>query len=453
MELEDNTAFEADDKIDVQSVDPPRDLIRKPDLETMGRAAFFLAMSLCLLVLGLPLLLIFLVKSPESLQTMAVLGLSYQKLLFTFLLSAAITAYVCMFFLRIRPLGILMFFALSIFSCFPLIVGLKNNLSLQQAIVAIPFFQSWPFFLRPGYILIEFLLPAAIISCLILQIKSILSRKPYRFTFSLVALYLAIAAFFGFSALTQAGQPNLVSALVWMKESRTRQQPPRRAEIQPPQAENAGGAPISIKNPLEVGIGRPEAASGSETGMELDRKVQILSDKVDRILEVLTQTEPRSDMQQATPPMADAEARKARSSKVQPTAGTVGEVLTNKPVIEDLSSKMQTVSEKVERILETLTRMQTALPLLQENSPVDEGTTELERAPEPRTSIQSADQTSLQPTGESTTSRPALEDLNQKAQALSEKMDHVMETLDKMESLLPGQKEIPGKEIQPPKPQ
>jgi hypothetical protein len=188
---------------------------------------------------------------------------------------------------------------------------------------------------------------------------------------------------------------------------------------------------------------KTDMASNRETAMEFDRKVQSLSDKVDRILEVLMQTEPRPGVRPATAPAAKAEAGKEPSPKVRDAPSTAGEPATDKPVVEDLGPQVQTVSEKVERILETLTRMQAVLPLHQENPPVEKITAKGKHVARPPAGSQSASQSDIKPVKEPRADQGALKDLCQRVQGLSEKMDRVMKTMTKVEGLLPEQGKAP----------
>ncbi len=179
----------------------------------MGLNIPFIVCCVLLFGLALPLLLIYFVKSPQPQQHLIIFGVSYYKLIFIFLLSSAAMVYVSVFFFGSNPIAIFSIFILSLFCSFPIIVGLKNNLTLEQAISEIPFFSGWPFFLKPGYILIEFLIPAGILIYLFLQIKRIFSKKPHGYVFLCAALYLSIAVFLGFASLNQAGQLHIWTAL------------------------------------------------------------------------------------------------------------------------------------------------------------------------------------------------------------------------------------------------
>jgi hypothetical protein len=435
MEMEDAMSPELDDDIDAEPVIAPPGHSRKLDMETVGRGVLFLLTCIGLATFGVPLLLLSALRSHQMLQNMVILGIPYQKLVFAFLLSAAITAYICMFFLKMRPLAILVFFALSVFSCFPLMIGLRNNLTLQQAIMDIPFFHNWPFFLRPGYILIEFIIPAAIIVCLGLQIQTMIRRKPYRFTFLFAGLYLGIAVFFGFSALIRAGQPNLADTLAWLKDGRE-----KRAEMQHLSAESAGGAQARRVNQSPVEPVKTEMVSDSGAGVEMDRKVQVLSDKVDRILEMLTLAEVRQSAQQTAPNPAEGEAGKEQNPNArlaQQAAAAPAAAEAESAATDDPGADLRAVSEKVDRILETLNRVQSVLPVAQENMPVSKKVSETGPASGtiagPPPAARSGQQSAAEPASEKQT----LEELKQKVQVLSEKMDRVVATLGKMEGLLP----------------
>ena len=447
FEMEDDMSLEPDEELYAEpTIAPPRPSVKleaepvmappprtpvKLDVETVGRGVLFLLTCMGLVAFGIPLLLLSVLKSPELLQNMVILGIPYQKLVFAFLLSAAITAYVCMFFLKMKPTAVLLFFSLFVFSCLPLMIGLRNNLTLQQVILEIPFFRNWPFFLRPGYILLEFLIPAAIFVCLGLQIQTMIGRKPYRFAFLFVGLYLGIAVFFGFSALTRAGQPNLVDIFARLKDGRQ-----KRTVLQLSPAESPGGAPAMKIEPPPVEPAKPEIASYSVAGAKMDRKLQLLSDKVDRVLEVLALEEERRSAHPTAPRATGAGAGKEQNPGVHPPQETASAPETagaELSAADDPGAELRSVSGKLDRILEALNRVRAVLPAARENMPAG--------GKVPQTGSVSAARS-----GESSTVRPGapaseqltLQDLKQKVQALSEKMDRVMATLDKMEDFLPS---------------
>lgn len=187
-----------------------------------------------------PLLLIHMIKSPPPGEHLHIFGVSYDQMLFVFFLSSALMVYTSLFFLRVKPLTLLFSFILSLLSCFPFVVGLRNNLTLQQVILDIPFFSNWPFFVKPAYLLIECLIPLGIVIYLCLQIVRLLSKRPHGYAYLGVALYLSVAAFLGLSGLSQAQQPNLWTALAYMRGNLAEMD---RAPV--------AGAPPSLPSPRE----------------------------------------------------------------------------------------------------------------------------------------------------------------------------------------------------------
>jgi len=294
-------------------------------LERGGQNLLFVV--ICFLVVGLaaPLLLVFLIKSPQPDQHILIFGISYYKLVFIFFLSAAIMVHASLFFLRANPLTIFVVFILSLFCCFPLIVGLRNNLTLHQAIIGSPFFSSWPFFLKPAYILIEFLLPVGIVIYLLLQIKSIFSKKSHTYVFFSAAVYLSIAAFLGFSGLIQAEEPNIVTALAREREGVTQK---------------------------DVATVFPEASpqnfSPGHDSIQSSRSSTL------PVPEVIDHPEPEGEVSKTRLPIAPKEPP------------------TNKTAIVELQQEVRLLIDKTDRILDALGRMTSLLPEPQENLQKDE---------------------------------------------------------------------------------
>ncbi|MBF0227561.1 MAG: hypothetical protein HQK76_19110 [Desulfobacterales bacterium] len=246
----------------------------------------FLFIFTCFLLLGigLPILIIYLIKIPETNE--------YSKIIFIFFVSSAIVSYSSIFFLKQNILVISVVFIISLFCCFPFIVGLKNNLTLQDLITAFPIFENWPFFLKPHYILIEFLIPAGILVYLFLQIKNIFSKKPNNYTFLLFSVYLGIAAFLGLSTLAQANQPNIMSFVISRIDLRQISLPQSFENRQEPgvkyfkvnydesnQIQNEAVKPPVLKEEKPIPI----------PNIEYEQKIKILSDKLDNILEALNE--------------------------------------------------------------------------------------------------------------------------------------------------------------------
>ncbi|MBF0396211.1 MAG: hypothetical protein HQK78_05530 [Desulfobacterales bacterium] len=288
--MEDEVIIDLADLVDDQKV----------DWEIRFQKFFFIFTSFLFFFFAIPIIIAFLIKSPNLNEDMIILGISYQKILIIFLLTAILIAYISAFFLKISTIPILLIFILCLFCSFPLIVSLKNNFTLQQAITDIPFFENWPFFLKPSYILIEFLIPISIIICLLLQTKAFLSKNRNTYAFFFAAAYLSVAAFVGFFTLIKSNEPNIASTLIeWVKK------------------ENR--YPINPQRPIENHI--------PDTNLE----IQILSNKIDKILEVLAQKEVKNE---------------------------VKDVTHDKPVVLDINSKVQILSEKVDKMEELNVKVQ-----------------------------------------------------------------------------------------------
>ncbi|NVL90036.1 MAG: hypothetical protein HWN69_03425 [Desulfobacterales bacterium] len=285
-------------------------------LERGGQNLLFVMICFFLVGLAAPLLLVFLIKSPQPDQHILILGVSYYRLVFIFFLSAAIMVHASLFFLRANPLTIFVVFVLSLFCCFPLIVGLRNNFTLHQAIIGVP----WPFFLKPAYILIEFLLPVGIVIYLLLQIKSIFSKKSHTYVFFSAAVYLSITSSLGFSALIQAEEPNIVSAL----------------------ARKKGGVAQKDVASVFPGTSLQDFFSGKDN-IESSRSSEL------PILQVPNHPEPESAVLKTQLPIA---------TKNSPP---------NKTAMVELQQQVRLLSDKVDHILDALGRMTKLLPARHEN--------------------------------------------------------------------------------------
>ncbi|MBF0467394.1 MAG: hypothetical protein HQK61_00675 [Desulfamplus sp.] len=179
--------------------------------ESMGQSLLFIASALFLIGLALPVLLIFYLNNPPLDQHFLIFGISYFKLLFMFFISSAILFYASFFFLKSSQVVVIPVFLLALFCCFPFIAGLRNDLTVMQAVLDLKLFSRWPFFLKPAYLFFEFLLPLGFLIYLFLQLKSILGRKKQSYAYLCIALYLGIASLIGLSILTRSGQTNIIS--------------------------------------------------------------------------------------------------------------------------------------------------------------------------------------------------------------------------------------------------
>jgi len=364
----------------------------------IGQNIPFIVICILLFGLAVPLLLVFFLKSPQPQQHMLILGVSYYKIVFIFLLSAAAMVYVSVFFLRANPFTIVFLFILSLSCSFPLIVGLRNNLTLQQTILEIPFFSGWPFFLNPGYVLIEFLIPAGIIIYLFLQINGIFSKKPRGYVFFGAAVYLSIAAFIGFSSLNQAGQPNIMAALAGQKrgvETPMQDYPSGKNISQPTnKLKKLPIQPLPDETDQESSISKPfqpiptmEPESDIMAAVVLHPEVQVLSDKVDRILESLKEIENFYKEHQEKLLKENDVVSQGENSESQPSL-TKKDSSEDEISIVDLHQKVQVLSEKIDLIFEAIGKMAALLPERQEVLQKNDAMAEEEQA-SPETSSQS----------------------------------------------------------------
>ena len=334
----------------------------KPVSEAGGHHRLFF-IGVCLLLLGFaaPLLSIYLIKSPQPDQHIFIFGLSYYQLVFIFFLSSALMVHASLFFLRASPTTILLIFIFLLFCCFPFIAGLKNNLTLQQAILDIPFFSDWPFFFKPGYLMIEFLIPVGIIIYLFLQIKSLFSKKPHGYAFLGAAIYISVAAFLGFSTLIQAQQPNIVTSLTRQIGKRivlkadvvgtAYSQPAQEAIFPAPDIpNNTDMAKMAPETRPPAAVKGPPADHKNAMGIET--KIHVLSNKVDRIMVQLDQMRIFFT--------ANQENQGKKGAVVQ--ENEVEEPTGDKTTIADLQQEMQLLSEKVDHISTALGQMANLFP-------------------------------------------------------------------------------------------
>lgn len=336
---------------------------QKRHLEKGGQKLLLFVTCLSLAGLAAPSVLIYLFKSPQPEQHMLVFGVSYYKFLFIFFLGASLITYCAVFFLMSNSLMILMVFLLSLFCCFPLVLGLHNNLTLTQAIIDIPYFSSWPFFLNPAYILIEFLIPAGIIIYLILQLKNIFSRKQHTYAFFCAALYLGVAAFLGFSALTQAGQPNIVSLFEWGKGNTEhfplgKNERPDTNNSLVPQVVNS-----SVQQHVNQDL-KPLSVSTVEdlkAKAEFNQGLQRVSEKLDRILEALTRKNSVTPMSLKNATKAAAEAETSQHPDVKLDLNPIAELRTSHLPEKKISQELQQISGKLARIADELSGLETIL--------------------------------------------------------------------------------------------
>ncbi|HUV49751.1 MAG TPA: hypothetical protein VMW78_01850 [Anaerolineae bacterium] len=351
----------------------------------VGQNLLFVATCFLLVGLAVPLLLVFLIKSPQPEQHLLIFNISYYKLVFIFFLSAVVMIHTSLFFLRANLLTIFLVFVLSLFCCFPLIMGFRNNLTLHQAIIDIPFFANWPFFLKPAYIMIEFLIPAGIVIYLLLQIRSVFSKKSHTKAFFCAAVYLSIAASLGFAALIQADQPNIVTALARKKvESAPKNSGSVTSKLPVPQIQNNIN-PESL-NDINPGGPAPESrlsttgqdpASSKMSAIEVEQEMWLLFDKVDRAIVELGEmkilmVEQQQNLQKNE---ANAAVQKKEISESRPTIA-IKEPLIDRAAIVKMQQDVRLLTDKTDRILDALGRMANLLSEPRKNPQKNEGMVE-----------------------------------------------------------------------------
>lgn len=375
-----------------------------------GQRVLSIVISVFTCVVAVPVFLISFIKSPSPLQDVHTFGISYYNLVFIFLISAVGLIFSVLFFVRFRLFVNLAILILSLFCCVPLIMGLKNDLTLHQAILNAPFFSNWPFFLRPLYILIEFLLPMGILIFLFLQLKNIFSRRPHSYIFLGASVYLAAAAFIGFSGLLQAGEPTIITALSRHDGSfmapdshhtALQQLSGSRAESGE-KIRSSGALPSDLRDEMtdqpENVLGQSNVPVEDSKRELLDRKVGSLEGKIDRISKELEQMNssltgevhsantPLESLPPATPhgvelskenELAQIDYRLALlSDKINQMAETLEQL--KKPAVEHRQSAMVDVRQKVElltiKLDQLLSRLnQSEYFITQQQSPTKRG--------------------------------------------------------------------------------
>ncbi len=343
-----------------------------------GALSLLFAMG-CLLLLGLgiPVLLIYYIKSPPIDQLTPIMGISYSKLVYIYLVSAAIITYTSVLFLKAGPAIIFPVFAISLYCCFPFIMGLRNNLPLKEAIIDTPLLSHLPFFLKPAYLFFEFLIPAGVLTCLFLQMKNIFSKKVRSFAFLSFACFLGTAAVLGFSILTQADIPNLVSIAKWSKHNLfLKQDMPQTYPIEyenrasSSAAEKYAGDTFRIPDSDKEPVGQPDVAGlrsymvipkEVSTVDEINQKFQQLSAKLDHVIDIMNQKSSmlKNGQDQTGPTNSDDQSRRKETPSAAPPAT---QSVTKKTGAEDIEQKLQQVSTSLTGIAEAISRVEAMLP-------------------------------------------------------------------------------------------
>jgi len=336
-----------------------------------GQKLLLWGMVILLVGFAFPLLLVFLVKWPHPGQHLLIFGISYYKLLFIYFLTSALLIHASFFLLRARPLVVTVFFILSLFCCFPFILGLRSNLTLYQAITGIPFFYDWPFFLNPSYVMIEFLIPAGVLIYLSLQIKNIFSRGARSYAFLYVAVFLSIAALLGLFGLSEAKQPNIATALTGIKNYfANRPQNPsfdgnilRKPVLEREAAPEFQGrakyeAPLSGTYGVDPQEDRGDLAGVSKTIRQLVEKVGRLETEI-REMRILLPGKKEAPQEENPPPEMEETATR--------------EISPEQTAILDLEGRIRLLSEEVRAISDTVKKMAPLLPQVAEKPEKKDG--------------------------------------------------------------------------------
>ncbi len=403
----------------------------------------------CLLLLGLgiPILLIYFIKSPPIDQLIPIMGISYSKLVYIFLVSTAIVTYASVLFLKARPLVIFPVFIILLYCCFPFIVGLRNNLPIKEAIIDTPLLSHLPFFLKPAYIFFEFSIPAGIFIFLFLQIKSILSRKTASFAFLSLACFLGTAAVLGFSLLTQAGLPNLGTITNWSNHSLSIKQGLQQGyhiadqnqplssitDIDPPT--NPVRFPISDKEPA----GQPDTAVPRSTVTipkevstmhEIDQKFQLLSEKLDHLIDIMSQ---KPLLHQNGPDQSAQTNAATQPTHADPPSVSLPSTKpeANKTENENLEQKLLHVFTRLNEISETISHIETLLP---------KPTVEQQESPDVSLHAPIELKTQIETENETLSTIKDSNDMAKELSLISIKVDQILEVLShdkKFRNLLP----------------
>jgi hypothetical protein len=394
----------------------------------------------CLLLLGLgiPILLIYYIKSPPIDQLTPIMGISFSRLVYIYLVSAAIITYTSVLFLKAGPAIIFSVFAISLYCCFPFIMGLRNNLHLKEAIIDTPLLSHLPFFLKPAYLFFEFMIPAGVLTCLFLQMKNIFSKKVRSFTFLSLACFLGTAAVLGFSILTQADIPNLVSIAKWSRhELLLKQDMPQTYPIayenraSPSAAEKHAGDTFRIPDSDKEPVSQPDVAGlhsymaipeEVSTVDEINQKFQQLSAKLDHVINIMNQ---KSSLlkdgqdQTAGPTNSDNQPRRKEAPSVAPPAT---QSVNSKAGAEDIEQKLQQVSTSLTGIAEAISRMEAIM--LPEYAMGQQKTMNAAQAPSP-----SDTQTQITQKNKPVSDNKEANDMAQELSQISTKIDLIWETL------------------------
>jgi hypothetical protein len=396
----------------------------------------FVMGCLLLLGLGIPILLIYYIKSPPIDQLTPIMGISFSRLVYIYLVSAAIITYTSVLFLKAGPAIIFPVFAISLYCCFPFIMGLRNNLPLKEAIIDTPLLSHLPFFLKPAYLFFEFLIPAGVLTCLFLQMKNIFSKKVRSFAFLSFSCFLGTAAVLGSSILTQADIPNLGSIAKWSRHELLLKQDLQQTypieyenRASSSAAEKYAGDTFRIPDGDKEPVGQPDVASlrshmaipkEVSTVDEINQKFQQLSAKLDHVIDIMNQKVSllKDGQDQTGPTNSDDQPRRKDTPSAAPPAT---QSVTKKTGAEDIEQKLQQVSASLTGIAEAISRVEAMLP---EHAMGQQKTLNVTQAP-----ALSDTQTQITQKNKPVSDTKEPNDIAQELSQISTKVDLIWETL------------------------
>ncbi|KPA14592.1 membrane protein [Candidatus Magnetomorum sp. HK-1] len=198
--------FEHEKKRSNLSTEPP--LIRPFGGSVLLNAVLFFLYA----GLAIPVILIFLIQAPSISEHVMVFDIPFEKIVLVYFLSGALLTYIGMFFLKIGMLPVIGIFLVSIFCCFPLIYGLRHDMTIQMAMTGIQLFIEWPVFLKPAHVMFECLIPLGVLLFIFLHIKFFLSNRQQRtYAFLFAAVYLGFVCIAGHIVFAKSGENTLLS--------------------------------------------------------------------------------------------------------------------------------------------------------------------------------------------------------------------------------------------------
>ncbi|MBW2621982.1 MAG: hypothetical protein JRD68_03680 [Deltaproteobacteria bacterium] len=164
----------------------------------------------------------------------------------------------------------------------------ENAATLAEVVEGPSLMETWPFYLRSGYLLMEVILPLGVLLLLVLQGKNLFrSHHKIHFGYLFWALFLVMASLIGFNGLEAQGRPSAVPfgrvASFGMTETEPASQP---------------------EKPVSAVVSKADTVSVAATDTEPDTKTDTTSDIAAasaQSTELAASTESESRVEQITP--------------------------------------------------------------------------------------------------------------------------------------------------------